>query len=150
MFSYFFNTSPLSTLSSLHSVLANYTCKANRKLNIPTSRDCWGSGALIKRCGGGCKVGHSTGACTSPASKALSHPRGGGATKRHCRAGVPLLAAHQSCRAVTERGQGGCTEVERAVLQAKAPLDGGTELRKDCVPTRPSPTGPPSLPSRGL
>lgn len=81
MFSYFFNTSPLSTLSSLHSVLANYTCKANRKLNIPTSRDCWGSGALIKRCGGGCKVGHSTGACTSPASKALSHPRGGGGHK---------------------------------------------------------------------
>lgn len=50
MFSYFFNTSPLSTLSSLHSVLANYTCKANRKLNTPTSRDYRESGTLAECC----------------------------------------------------------------------------------------------------
>lgn len=78
MFSYFFNTSPLSALSPLHSVLANYTCKANRKLNIPTSADYQGSGALGKRCGGGSEVGHGTGACCPPARKALSRPRRGG------------------------------------------------------------------------
>lgn len=58
MFSYFFNTSPYSTLSSFHSVLANYTYKANRKLNIPMSRDYQESGAINKCSGGGTKVGH--------------------------------------------------------------------------------------------
>lgn len=105
MFSYFFNTSPLSTLSPLHSVLANYTCKANRKLNIPTSRDYQGSGALVKRCGRGSEVGHGTGVGSPPASKALSRPwRARGptvATSRHCRAGVPLRTALQSCRATS-------------------------------------------------
>ena len=140
MFSYFFNTSPLSTLSSLHSVLANYTCKANRKLNIPTSRDCWGSGALVKRCGGGSKVGHGTGACSPPASKALSHPQRGGAHNQALQGwgppphGPPELQGHECC---------GCAKVERAVLQEQAPLDGGTELRKDCVP-RSSSSGPPA------
>lgn len=59
MSSYFFNSSPLDILSSLHSVLANYTCKTNRKLNIPRSRDCRGS---VRCCSGGSKVGHTTGA----------------------------------------------------------------------------------------
>lgn len=140
MFSYFFNTAPLSTLSSLHSVLANYTCKANRKLNIPMSRDYRGSGALVKRCGGVSEVGHGTGACCPPASKALSSPQRGGPTARHCRTGgVSHLTAPWGCRATSG---GDALRWKGLSSKNKHPLDGGTELRKDCVPSPPSPQSP--------
>lgn len=142
MFSYFFHTSPLSTLSSLHSVLANYTCKANRKLNTPTSRDYRGSGALAKCCGRGSEVGHSTGACSPPASEALSHPRRGEPRTRHCRAGVPLLTAHWSCRAMS---RGGMRQGRKGCPPSTGTTGWWRRAEEGLCPEAPRPHWPPSL-----
>lgn len=128
MFSYFFNTSPLSALSSLHSVLANYTCKANRKLNIPPSRDCRGSGALVERHGS--EVGHrSLLSSSQPSSLPLldREPQ-----NQALQGWVPLLTAQQRCRVM---GKGDA--LRKGLSSSTSTLGGGTELS---VP-RPSLTG---------
>lgn len=126
MFSYFFNTSPQSALSSFHSVLANYTYKANRKLNIPMSRDYQQSGAVSKHCGGGTEVGQGR--------SLLSSSHGG---TFPCSCFAVTRAAEEHSRIWSS------VVCQDSILQGQTSLDGGTEVRKDCAPGQAPPSPQP-------
>lgn len=119
MFSYFFNSSPLGILSSRHSVLANYTCKTNRELNIPGAGTA-GSGALS-----GARVGAPS--WVTPQEQLPCSQQGP----------FPSLGRGAPSQALS----GGISQGGKGCPPGTGTADGGTELGKGCAP-KPSPLAP--------